>query len=43
MESGKDEGKTKNAIKKVDERQMENQDRCVCLQFWDSVGVPGCD
>ena len=42
MESGKDEGKTKNAIKKVGERQMKNQNRCVCLQLWDSVRVPGC-
>ena len=43
LESCKDEGKTKNTIKKVGERQMENQDRCVCLQFWDFVRIPGCE
>ena len=43
VESGKDEGKSKKAIKKVGERQVKNQDCCVRLQFWDSVGVPECD
>ena len=43
VESGNDEGKSKKAIKKVCERQMENQDRCVCLQIWDFVRIPGCE
>ena len=40
LESGKDEGKTEKAVEKVSERQVKNQDRCVCLQIWHSLWVP---
>ena len=41
VEGGNDEGKTKKAVEKVREGQMKDQDRCVCVQFWNLVRVPG--
>ena len=41
VEGGNDEGKTKKAVEKVSEGQMKDQDRCVCVQFWNLVRVPG--
>ena len=41
VEGGQDEGKTKDAVEKVREGQMKDQNCCVCVQVRNFVRVPG--
>ena len=41
VEGGQDEGKTKDAVEKVREGQMKDQNRGVCVQVRNFVRVPG--
>ena len=41
VEGGQDEGKTKDAVEKVREGQMKDQNCCVCVQVRNLVRVPG--